>query len=58
MVELRWAVPEGTSTQAPRLQYRNWGVWPSPPGEWQDVPWVAVPTNPAASAPAPEGEQR
>jgi hypothetical protein len=52
MVELRWAVPEGTTTEAPRLQYRNWGEWPAAAGPWQDVPRVVVPDLAASPAPA------
>lgn len=39
-VELRWVVPEGTTTESPRLQYRNWGEWPAGAGPWVDVPTV------------------
>jgi hypothetical protein len=42
MVELRWAVPERTTTAAPRLQYRNLGTWPAAPGPWMDVPTVVI----------------
>lgn len=50
-VELRWVVPEGTTTAAPRLQYRNWGEWPAAPDPWQDVPTVVVPQEPPKPAP-------
>ena len=45
MVELRWTVPEGTSTDAPRLQYRQCSQWPAAWGEWTDVPTVVVPAG-------------
>lgn len=59
MVELRWAVPEGTSTARPKLQYRELsnvggglGLW----GEWTDVPMVVVPSDPQRPVPtAPYG---
>lgn len=55
MIELRWTVPEGTTTERPRLQYR---VCPpvimvgSPSGwsEWMDVQTVVVP-QPSAATP-------
>ena len=51
MVELRWTTPEGTTTKPPKLQWRSraadpWGrltLWT----EWQDVPTVLVPREPA-----------
>jgi hypothetical protein len=42
-VELRWACREGTTTEPPRLQYRQHGEWPATPGPWVDVPKVVVP---------------
>lgn len=51
MVELRWTVPEGTTTERPRLQYRvrptviMFGA-PSGWSEWMDVPMVVVPLIP------------
>jgi hypothetical protein len=52
VVELRWAIPAETTTQAPRLQYRNWGAWPAPAGPWLDVPTVVVPQEPPKPAPS------
>ena len=47
MVELRWAVPQNTSTEAARLQYRQCGEWPAGNFDgWMDVPWVAVASQP------------
>ena len=50
MVELRWTTPEGTTTDTPKLQWRNrkadpWGcltLWE----DWQDVPFAVVPRPP------------
>lgn len=46
MIELRWTVPDGTTAERPRLQYRQCGQWPAAWGEWQDVPTVVVPNEP------------
>ena len=50
MIELRWTLPDGTTTDRPRLQYRlaiavdaNGAFCPNPPGAWKDVPTVIVP---------------
>lgn len=51
-VELRWVVPESTTTEAPKLQYRH-----TPSGfqtvedPWQTVPTVVVPRKPAKVSP-------
>jgi hypothetical protein len=42
MIELRWAVPEGTTTERPRLQYRQRGEWPAAWSDWFTVPYAVV----------------
>lgn len=47
MIELRWIVPEGTSTSAPVLQYREAPkVWIHDPLAYHRAsrPWTTVPT--------------
>lgn len=44
-VELRWVLPEHTTTDKPRLQYRQCGEWPAAWGAWQDVPIIVVPQD-------------
>ena len=50
MVELRWTVPEGTTTRPPVLQWRllvavdaSGAFSPCPAGDWRDVPTEVVP---------------
>lgn len=52
MIELRWVVPDNTTTKPPVLQYRlakfytAWGMSHCAGfSEWQDVPTVVVPTE-------------
>lgn len=52
MIEFRWAVPDGTTTEQPRLQWRiavavdaSGAFCPGLPGAWQDVPRVVVPAS-------------
>lgn len=52
MIELRWVSPDGERPGA-ALQWRllvavdaSGAICPGPPGEWLDVPFVAVPTDP------------
>lgn len=49
MIELRWAVQEGTTAAKPRLQWRamqqgfgGLSTW----GKWADIPTVVVPRKP------------
>ena len=52
MIELRWTIPEGTTTTQPVLQWRcrqqdpweKWTMW----GKWQDVPTTVIPAVPNA----------
>lgn len=53
MIELRWAVPQYTTTERPTLQYRiavsvdaSGALCPGTAGEWVDVPWVVLPEEP------------
>ena len=57
MIELRWAVPEGTTTERPRLQFRmlgggGLGQWSN---KWMDVPTVVVPQEPPKPADGVKG---